>query len=166
MMKKNENELIAWSNKFKCGIKLIDDQHKGLVDLINEVYAHVTGNKVQEHDYFNRVIREAVKYVKFHFATEERIMHVTKFAGYTEHKKEHDNFILSLVEKINDYKAGDRLALSTFARFLKDWVMSHIAFVDKLDFVFLKNTVRCKADRRLHIYLSNSNVILEKRLTA
>jgi len=165
-MRKKENELIAWSNKFKCGIKLIDDQHKGLVDLINEVYDHVTGNKVQEHDYFSKVIREAVKYVKSHFATEERIMRVTKFAGYAEHKKEHDNFILSLVEKINDYKAGNRYALSTFARFLKDWVMSHIAFVDKLDFEFLRNTAGCKANRKLHICLSNSNNILEKRMTA
>jgi len=165
-MRKNENELITWSSKFKCGVKLIDDQHKGLVDLLNEIYAHVTGNNVQEHDYFNKVIREAVKYVKSHFATEERIMRATKFAGYAEHKKEHDNFILSLVEKINDYKAGNRYTLSTLARFLKDWVMSHIAFVDKLDFEFMKNSARRKADRRLHIVLTNSINTLEENLSA
>jgi hemerythrin len=138
MMMKNENESIAWSSKLKCGIKLIDDQHKELVDLINEIYDHVTGNNVQKHHYLNKVIKEAVKNLKSHFATEEKIMLAAKFAGYAEHKKEHDKFVFSIIEKISDYKAGNRDNLSTFAIFLKDWALSHIAFVDKLDFEFLE----------------------------
>ena len=144
-------ELVTWSNRLACGVKLIDDQHKGLVDLVNDMFNHATGNEKQEHDYFNRVIQEAVKYIKVHFATEEKIMIATKFAGYTDHKKEHDAFVLTIVEKIKDYEAGNRLTLSTFTRFLKEWILSHIALIDKQYFEYFKKIATRKADGTLSI---------------
>jgi len=153
----NESDLITWSDKFACGIKLIDDQHKELVELVNEMFNHVTGNGLQERDYFNRVIQEAVNYVKTHFATEEKLMLATKFPGYTEHKKEHESFILAVVDNINDYKAGKRLTLSTFTRFLKDWVLSHIALMDKKYFDYFKTIATRKADGKLSITADDVN---------
>jgi len=146
-----EQELVSWNNKFASGIKLIDEQHKGLVDLVNEMFNHVTGNDLQEHNYFNRVIQEAVSYVKVHFATEEKLMLATKFEGYTEHKKEHDSFILKVVENIKDYEAGKRLTLSSFTRFLKDWVLSHIAMMDKKYFDYFRKIASRKEDGKLSI---------------
>ena len=144
-------EIITWSDRFSCGIKLIDDQHKGLVELVNDMFNHATGNSIQEHDYFNIVIQEVVKYVKVHFATEEKIMIATNFSGYAEHKKAHDGFILAVVENINDYKAGKRLTLSAFTKFLKDWVLSHIAMMDKQYFEYFKKIATRKADGKLSI---------------
>jgi len=137
------NDLITWSNRFSCGVKLIDDQHKGLVDLINEMFNHVSSNYAQEKKYFNVIIHEAVNYVKYHFATEEKIMLATKFPGYAEHKKEHEKFIHIVIQHIHDYEGGKRLTLTTFTRFLRDWVLSHIALVDKLYFDhFIKISTR------------------------
>jgi len=145
------NELITWTDKFSCGIKLVDDQHKELVALVNEMFNHVTGNELQEKNYFNRVINDAVSYVKVHFATEEKLMIATKFDGYAEHKKEHDSFVLAVVENIKDYEAGKRLTLSSFTRFLKDWVLSHIALMDKKYFDYFKKVATRKADGKLSI---------------
>jgi len=150
-------ELLPWSNKFACGIKLIDEQHKELVNLVNEMYNHVTGNDLQERNYFNRVIQDAVAYVKTHFATEEKIMLATKFTGYAEHKKEHDNFVLTVVEKVRDYEAGKRLTLSSFTKFLKDWVLSHIAMMDKLYFEYFKKIATRKSDGKLSINAADVN---------
>jgi len=148
----NENtELVTWSHQLSCGVKLIDDQHKGLVDLVNDMFSHATGNESQEHDYFNRVIQEAVKYVKNHFATEEKIMLATKFSGYAEHKKEHENFVLAVVANIKDYEAGKRLTLSSFTRYLKDWILSHIAVMDKRYFEYFKKIATRKEDGKLSI---------------
>ena len=154
-MKKEQSELIVWTNKFACGIKLIDEQHRALVDLVNEMFKHITGNEVQERDYFNRVIKEAVQYVKTHFATEEKMMLATKFSGYIEHKKEHESFILAIVENIRDYEAGKRFTLSTFTRFLKDWILSHIALMDKQYFEYLKKIAIRKPDGSLSINLKD-----------
>jgi len=144
-------ELITWTEKFECGIKLIDDQHKGLVELLNEMFNHVTGNETQEHNYFKRVINDAVSYVKTHFATEEKLMIATKFDGYAEHKKEHDSFVIAVVENIKDYEAGKRLTLSSFTRFLKDWVLSHVALMDKKYFDYFKKVATRKEDGKLSI---------------
>jgi hemerythrin len=136
---------------------LIDDQHKGLVELVNDMFNHATGNSIQEHDYFNIVIQEVVKYVKVHFATEEKIMIATKFSGYAEHKKAHDSFVLAVVNNINDYKAGKRLTLSTFTKFLKEWVLSHIAMMDKQYFEYFKKIATRKADGTLSITSADIN---------
>jgi len=146
-------EFVKWTDKLACGVKLIDDQHKGLVNLINEMFDHVSGNFTQEKDYFNRVIQEAVKYIKVHFADEERIMIATKFAGYPEHKKEHELFIKTTLENIKDYEAGKRFTLSSFTRFLKDWVLSHVALVDKKYFDYFKSIATRKDDGKLTINL-------------
>ena len=149
----HNQELITWTNKFSCGIKLIDEQHKGLVDLINEMFNHVQGDMIQEQEYFSLIIHETVKYVKNHFATEERIMIATNFPGYASHKKEHDNFVYTIVENVKDYQTGKRFILINFTRFLKDWALSHIAFVDKLYFEHFRSIATRKPDGRLSITL-------------
>jgi len=154
----NDNNLkITWNSKFASGIRLIDEQHKGLVDLVNEMSSHVTGNYVQEHDYFNRAIHDTVKYVRIHFATEEKIMLATRFSGYAAHKKEHDGFIHAIFINVRDYAAGKRFTLLTFSKFLQDWVLSHIALVDRQYFEYLKRIATRKADGRLSIDMADVN---------
>jgi hemerythrin len=112
------------------GIKLIDDQHKGLLEFVNELFNHSTGNEKDEREYFKEVIGQAVDYVKVHFATEEKYMIATKFPGYDEHKKVHETFLETVVKTINDYNTGKRLVLTNFAKFLKDWVLTHVGVMD------------------------------------
>jgi hemerythrin len=146
-----DTELVTWSNTLSCGVKLIDDQHKELVNLVNEMFNHVTGNQIQERNYFDRVIQEAVKYVRIHFATEEKIMIATKFSGYNDHKKAHESFVLAVAKNIKDYQDGKRLTLSSFTKFLKDWILSHIAVMDKQYFEYFSKIASRKADGKLSI---------------
>jgi len=145
-MANDTNELITWGDKLSCGIKIIDDQHKRLVGLVNGMFNHVTGNVVQEQDYFDRVIHELIDYAKTHFATEEKILLGTKFSGYADHKKEHENFIRDIIKNVRDYEAGKRFSLSTFTRFLRDWILSHIALMDKQYFEYFKKKAISNAD--------------------
>lgn len=150
-MARDNSELIAWSPKFSVGVKLIDDQHKGLLGLINDMFNHVVGNEEDEHAYFRDVIREAVQYVKVHFATEEKIMTATKFPGYLEHKKAHDDFVRAVVINIRDYEAGKRLTLTKFTYFLKEWVLTHIAVMDKRYFEYFTGIASRKANGKISI---------------
>ena len=151
----DDNELIIWTTKLSCGIKLIDDQHRGLVDLVNEMFNHVTGNHVQERDYFNNVIHQAIEYVKYHFSTEEKILLVTDFCDYAKHKKEHDHFVLTIIESVREYEAGERFTLSSFTRFLRDWILSHIALMDREYFEHIQKISVRKPDGRLSINLED-----------
>jgi hemerythrin len=138
---KYSSELITWSDTFSFGIKLIDDQHKELVDLVNEMFFHATGNAEQEHEYFSKVIQKAVHYIKVHFATEEKMMRAIYYPDYAEHKRCHDCFILDVLDNIRDYETEKHYSLFSFTKFLKDWVLSHIGIMDKQYHLYIKNMV-------------------------
>jgi hemerythrin len=148
-------ELVTWSSTFSVGVKLIDEQHKGLVELINELFNHVTGDENEERAYFDKVIEQAVRYIRVHFATEEKIMLATKFPGYGEHKKEHQNFVLKVAENIKEYQQGKKLSLAAFTKFLKEWALSHIAIMDKKYFEYFRKIATRNAAGKLSIRSEN-----------
>jgi hemerythrin len=142
---------VTWSNTYSMGVKLIDDQHKGLIDFINDIFNHASGNERDERAYFALVIQQAVQYIKEHFQAEEKLMIGTKFPGYAEHKKVHDEFTLTVVKSVKDFEAGKRLVLEKFARFLKDWVLTHIAVMDRQYADYFRKIATRKADGKLSI---------------
>ena len=146
-----KSELVKWSPTFSVGVKLIDEQHKGLLNLVNDLFNHVIGDDAEERIYFQTVIQTAVNYVKVHFATEEKIMVATKFPGYAEHKRAHDTFVLTVVDNIRDFEAGKKFTLATFTKFLKEWVLTHIAIMDKQYFEYFKRIATRKSDGKLSI---------------
>ncbi|MDR2702387.1 MAG: bacteriohemerythrin [Spirochaetaceae bacterium] len=145
------NEYVTWSDSYSMGVKIIDDQHKGLLDFVNDLFNHSTGNERDEAAYFKDVIHQAVQYVKDHFQTEEKLMIATKFAGYPAHKKAHDEFTLKVVQSVKDFESGKRLVLEKFAYFLKDWVLTHIAVMDRQYAEYFRKIATRKADGKLTI---------------
>jgi len=150
-MGRAKSELVSWSAAFSVGIKVIDDQHKELFALINDMFNHVLGDEQTERVYFKKVIQKAVEYVKVHFGTEEKIMLHTKFPGYLEHKKAHDAFVMTVVTKVQDFEAGKKFVLLEFTQFLKEWILTHIAIMDKGYFSYFKQIATRKADGKLGI---------------
>jgi len=148
-----ENELISWSDRLASGIKLIDNQHKHLIDLINELFILSTKNEKQEKETIAMNILLFIKYLKIHFATEEKIMLTTKFLSYVEHKRDHESFILAVLENIHDYEAGKRISLFNFTKFLRDWILPHITTMDKEYFTYLRKIAVRKDDGVLSVNL-------------
>lgn len=150
-MGKNFEKHVTWSDSYSMGIKIIDDQHKGLLDFVNDLYNHSTGDEAAERMYFTTVIQQAIDYVKNHFATEEKYMIATKFPGYPEHKKVHVEFTKKVVDSVKDFEAGKRLVLEKFTHFLKDWILSHVAVMDRQYSDYFKKIATRKADGTLSI---------------
>jgi len=148
---KKDEKHVTWSNHYSIGIKIIDDQHKGLLDFVNDLFNHSSGNEEEERAYFKDVIQVVVSYIKTHFATEEKFMLATKYQGYADHKKAHDAFILNVVQSVKDFEAGKRLVLEKFAYFLKNWVLSHVAGMDILYAHYFKKIATRKTDGKLSV---------------
>ncbi|MDR0313474.1 MAG: bacteriohemerythrin [Treponema sp.] len=148
-------ELIIWSPTYSVGIALIDEQHKELLKLTNDMFNHCIGDPVSEREYFKKVIHEAVNYVKTHFATEEKIMLRTAFPGYANHKKEHDSFVLSILEHVKNYEEHKTITLIAFTHYLKNWILTHIAVSDKQYFTYFKHIATRKSNGMLSISQSD-----------
>ena len=146
-----DGNYVNWSDSYSMGVKIIDDQHKGLLDFVNEIYDHATGNEEEELAWFKEVIQQAVHYIKEHFTTEEKYMRATRFPGYADHKKTHDEFTLIVENSVKDFQEGKGLDLEKFAYFLKDWVLTHVAVMDRQYSDYFRKIATRKANGKLTI---------------
>ncbi|OOZ40394.1 hypothetical protein BOW53_07955 [Solemya pervernicosa gill symbiont] len=110
---------ITWDDTYSVGIEEIDNQHKVLVGLINELddalRVHSNREMVQG------VIDQLIDYTKLHFAVEESIMRLFKYKEYEPHKAVHDG-IIDKLNGMNEKFSGSRYfcgsLFSSFARAL------------------------------------------------
>ncbi|MDR0602317.1 MAG: bacteriohemerythrin [Treponema sp.] len=125
-----KSELVKWSSALSVGVKVLDDQHQELIRLTNDLFNHCVGDAESEKLYLSKVIQGTRNYIKVHFSTEEELLIRTKFPDYREHKREHDAFVLTVVEQVRNIK-DQKFSLIVFTRYLKDWILTHIAVSDK-----------------------------------
>ena len=137
-MNKVKTAFIKWSNSFSCGIEIIDEQNKELINMVNDMFTHETGSEEEEENYFAGILKKTVDYIETHFTSEEKIMKAAGFAGFAKHKKIHNKFTTDVFETIDDFNSRRRVSLYNYTRFLKDWIFSHIAVMDKQNFEYIK----------------------------
>jgi hemerythrin len=138
---------VEWDNRYILGIPLIDSQHKKLLDMTNQLYAGCLMGEEKAKEFFRKTIHRAVEYVKYHFSTEEKLFLLVEYPGFAIHKKEHESFISQLIQTARDFDSGKPFIPNAFVRFLRDWILTHIAISDKLyaDYIFdLKKQGRLK----------------------
>ena len=122
-------EIIQWSEKYSVGINEIDNQHKGLVILINELFTLMSEGKAKANmeDVFNHL----TDYTKKHFYTEEAMIIKYAFPEYKEHKSEHNSFIEHLSQLKEDFRNEKNAISVKVLNFLKDWLLNHIMISDQ-----------------------------------
>jgi hemerythrin len=130
---------IRWEQRYSVGIPKIDDQHKELVRLTNELYVSCTGSDEKMRDRFRSTLHSLVHYVTEHFGAEERLLQRVAYPQYAEHKKEHEGFIITMLDNMKLFDEGKSFVPNKFVRFLRDWILGHIAMSDKRysEFLFL-----------------------------
>jgi hemerythrin len=144
-MRNDESVLIEWNQRYSVGIPKIDEQHKELVRLTNELYASCLGDDDEMRARFKSTLRALVRYVSDHFGAEERLLQWVHYPRYAEHKKEHESFVKKILEEMDAYLGGKSFVPNNFVRYLKDWILSHIAVSDKhfADYIFSLKKQKC-----------------------
>ena len=122
--------LIVWTDQLSIGVKLLDNDHKKLVLLINQLYDGLkTGRAKLE---LERVFEDLVSYARVHHAHEEQLLVETGFQGSAAHKQEHESSIKRVVELQMRFKSSEELAIELeVVNQLRDWLFSHIQGSDK-----------------------------------
>ncbi|MDR2313394.1 MAG: bacteriohemerythrin [Spirochaetaceae bacterium] len=122
---------VEWDNRYSVGIPLIDEQHKKLIEMTNTLYEACLGGTETATAHFREVVRGTVDYVKYHFTAEEKLLENAKYPDLACHKKEHESFILKIFEEVKKFEEGKKFVPNVFVRYLKDWILAHIAVEDK-----------------------------------
>ena len=125
-----EKNIISWENRLSIHIPLIDSQHKLLIAMTNKLHEACKEGDESAKEQFMKTVSEVVAYVSYHFSTEEQIMEKTEYPGFQIHKKHHIEFVHQVLQNVGSFREGKKYVPNQFVRFLRDWILSHVAFMD------------------------------------
>jgi hemerythrin len=121
--------MILWRDDFSVDIQEIDEQHKSLVALINQLYEALSTK--QHRDQVGEILHELVNYTLTHFAVEEALMRLMQYPDYEAHKQSHDQIAHKVQQFHADFQQDKADVDMELLMFLKEWLTTHIMDVDK-----------------------------------
>jgi hemerythrin len=125
-----DEDSVVWEDSFSVGFEPIDDQHKVLVDMINELFQACKEDIVAADIAFLGIIKRALNYAETHFADEEEYLSEANYPYLDEQKEQHESFVEEVQKTIDEFEAGN-IEPVYLARYLKKWLLNHIAVYDK-----------------------------------
>lgn len=135
----NHTELFPWTSRLAMGIDSIDDQHKELVRLINQLHSAMKKQSgVQEAA---RILDKLTEYTVFHFKFEEEAFEKYKYPEIEQHKVKHKKLVTQIVDFKADLDAGRAGISMDLMNFLTNWLKEHILYEDKKYVPFLKDKI-------------------------
>lgn len=133
-------EIFPWTANFETGIELIDEQHKKLVDILNQLAAHLANRS--DAIRLNEIFDELADYADYHFKSEEKIWaeYFHEDEWYINHEHTHGSFIDEVIAlKNNTDNAPMDDVVYGVVTFLSKWLAYHILDTDKRMALAVKN---------------------------
>ncbi len=127
---------LAWNERLATGITAIDNDHRKLVGLINNLQTAVyypTGEAFER-----QAIHELVEYTLYHFSREEKWMEQAGYPELDSHKQEHRQMVAKVEEFMSAYEQDREKTVEEMLAFLKSWLFNHIAISDQQYVPFMK----------------------------
>lgn len=120
---------IKWSDTdYSVGIKTIDEQHKELIVLINQIYQALIDRNVQEVS--AEVLDKLESYAKFHFGFEEMIFKKIGYEYSEEHILKHQAFT-DQIKLFKEQMGNGQDVVFAITNYLRDWLRNHVQKEDK-----------------------------------
>ncbi|MEW6536204.1 MAG: bacteriohemerythrin [Candidatus Auribacterota bacterium] len=129
-------ELIQWSDDLSVNIPELDDQHKRLIALINELNEAIQAGN--DKGMLGKLFKSLAFYIFSHFNTEEQYFDKYGYPDKAAHKEEHLNFIDTIMDFKDQFEKGNALLSADMMQFLTDWVHGHISETDQKYALFFK----------------------------
>ena len=120
---------MEWSDALSCGFEEIDNDHRRLLELFNDLHASVEDEL--DVDHIGGIFEELLGYTSWHFRHEERLMQQYEYPDYFAHKEIHDELTGQAKGLYEEFAAGDASVPGKLLPFLKDWLTQHIMVTDK-----------------------------------
>jgi len=112
---------IEWTDKLSVGVKLLDEQHKRIIEIIN-LLIEKHEDKV-EKEIVSQILGDLVNYAVNHLKDEEKLMSENGYPDYEEQKDMHDEYKLKVVS----FHAGDsEVSGLNMLEYLRSWWIGHI----------------------------------------
>jgi hemerythrin len=125
--------LIVWTDHMSVGVKLLDNDHKKLVLLVNNLHDGVVAGHARPE--LESIFAKLVDFTRLHFSHEERLLAETGYQGWAAHRQEHNQLLDQLIEMQARFLSGaDGAKDQDVMNQLRTWLFKHTHGADQ-DFV-------------------------------
>ncbi len=124
---------FEWSSAYLTGILNVDNQHKRLVELVNQMGDGLSENTLDQ-PMLTSIFHSLSNYAIYHFEEEEQLM-VDKGVDNRHiktHEKQHKNFIENVTYLFQEASISNHAQMESILDFLVHWLAYHILGIDKL----------------------------------
>lgn len=116
----------VWDASFSVGIEVIDNQHKRIIEYINELNTASRFNDMQK---VHTILLHLADYTVSHFSFEESLMEQAKYPMLEPHKQVHQAFINRVGFFKERYENKEDVTKQLMAE-LQIWLTNHIKHDD------------------------------------
>ena len=120
---------IEWNENLSVGVPAMDEHHKKLVGLINQLHSAMRSG--QGNTVVGPALEELANYTQYHFSAEEKLMEQHRCAGLPEQQEAHGKLIAAVSDVRQKLAAGHQGVSLEVLTMLKDWLVNHIQRKDK-----------------------------------
>ena len=121
--------LYDWKESYSVEIKSIDDDHKGMFNIFNQLFDAISHGKARS--ILSGIIVQLIDYTKTHFRREEMYFTTTSYSETLEHKLQHEMFIEKILALKKGFENGDKEISVELIKYLSDWFINHILISDR-----------------------------------
>jgi hemerythrin len=111
------------------GVKILDEQHKCLLGIFNDLHAAMTRGRGLY--IAPELLRKLKKCMHEHHSAEEKLMEETNFPMLAQHREDHRKFLAILDDFVLRHEAGDNSYLRPLLYALKEWHDNHLLQCDR-----------------------------------
>ena len=121
--------IFEWNESLSVGVAAMDNQHKRLYAVMNELFLAMSQGKGQ--DVLEKVTDELVNYTRTHFTAEERLLTTHGYPGLAAQKTSLEEFTHRVTQTAAPLRQGRAVMTVSVSSFLRDWLTKHIQGSDK-----------------------------------
>jgi len=123
------HRFFEWEDQYSVGVRGIDDQHKKLFDIINDL--HWAKNNSGGRKFIAEILNRLMVYAMAHFSVEGEIMLRHGYSNYAKHVAAHEGFIEKVEQFIREYNSGTVDISEEILSFLVKWLRVHTTGEDR-----------------------------------
>lgn len=127
---------MQWTDAFVTGISQIDQQHRWLVESINQLHDEISGKNADKEVVY-KILHGLIDYTFNHFIVEEDLFKRFDYPKTDAHLEEHNKFTRDTAALLEKFEGGETLRADAL-EFLREWLSHHILTVDMAYVPFMK----------------------------
>lgn len=127
-MPEETGRLVEWSESLATGFRIIDEQHKMLLNYINSL--HLAMKRGVTNSQMLDILNVLYEYTVSHFSTEELYFTRSEYRDINKHLELHHKFTSKIAEYREAVANGSAAVSMELLNFLRDWLIHHIQGTD------------------------------------